>query len=362
MRIATLLLIGLATLASSGCVIVTSYAKLEPQLEQWEQQREFGRSLDALSQIDPQDPDYNKAAKVRKQIEKRASEYEQQVRKETYQKQEKGDWAGALDQYDEALAKHPKSAVIKDGLAKLHQQQRQQLDLLEQQRLIQHGEWLRDVLPVYREITNVDPRSLEAKQRLQRVVDEAKGIANELALIGNKALADNDLNTAEATLPLAFKLSNDPVIEESLNSLRAKQKQQSAKQREARRKREQQVRAARQKKEKAISTLEKEYQRAFSKQDFNTARKRLREIEKVDRRYSKLAEMKRTLQQAIDSKVAKLFDAGVSAYSRGQFEQAARNWRNALELDPKHQQAQESLERAEKVLENIQRLKEKQGE
>jgi tetratricopeptide (TPR) repeat protein len=362
MRTATFLLIGLGTLANSGCVIVTSYAKLEPQLEQWEQQREFGRSLDALSQIDPQDPDYNKAAEVRKQIEKRASEYEQQVRKETYQKQEKGDWAGALDQYDEALAKHPKSAVIKDGLAKLHQQQRQQLELLEQQRLIQHGEWLRDVLPVYREITTVDPRSLEAKQRLQRVVDEAKGIANELALIGNKALADNDLKTAEATLPLAFKLSNDPVIEESLNSLRAEQKQQSAKQREARRKRERQVRAARQKKEEAISTLEKEYQRAFGKQDFNTARKRLREIEKVDRRYSKLAEMKRTLQQAIDNKVAKLFDAGVSAYSRGQFEQAARNWRNALELDPKHQQAQESLERAEKVLENIQRLKEKQGE
>ena len=115
------------------------------------------------------------------------------------------------------------------------------------------------------------------------------------------------------------------------------------------------------KKEHTISTLVKRYDSAFAKQDYHTARKQLAELKKVDRRYSKLPSMNRTLQNAIDDKVAQLFDAGVSAYSRGLFEQAAREWRNALKLEPNHQQAKENLERAEKVLKNLERLKEKQG-
>ncbi len=361
MKITSVLLIGLSAVVHSGCVVVSSYAKLEPQLVQWENDREFGRALDALGQIDPKDPDYSKASKVRKQLERQATEYEQQVRKETAQKQKKGDWAAVLDQYDEALAKHPKSVVIKDGLAKLHLQQRETLDQLEQKRLIQHGEWLRDVLPVYHEIANVDPRNSEAQNRLKRIIGEAKAISQELALLGNKALADNDLNTAEATLPLAFKLNNDPVIEESLKALRAKQKQRSTQLQQTRRKKEQRAREKQKKKEDTISTLVKRFDSAFAKQDYHSARNHLTELKKVDRRYGKLPAMNLSLQKAIDNKVARLFDAGVSAYSRGLFEQAAQEWRNALKLEPNHQQAKENLERAEKVIKNLERLKEKQG-
>ncbi len=362
MRRLSLFLIALTTVLNSGCVTVTSYAKLEPQLAQWEKDREYGRALDALGQIDPVDPDYSKAASVRKQLEKQATEYEQQVRGETAQKQQKGDWAAALDQYDEALSKLPTSAVIKDGLAKLHQQQRNTLNKLELQRLTQHGEWLQGVIPIYQEIATVDPRSSEARSRLNRITREARSIAKELSLAGNKALADNDLDTAEKTLPLAFSLHDDPVIAESLKTLRSKQKRQQAKHNETRRKKAQRARAAKEKKERSTSTLVGGYNRAFAKQEFDKARKQLIELEKVDRRYSKLPEMKRTLQQAIDEKVTTLFESGVSAYSRGQFEQAATHWREALKLDPKHLQARESLERAEKVLKKLERLKQKQGE
>lgn len=361
MRLILLFLIGAGVISLNGCVVVTSYAKLEPQLEQWENNREYGRALDALGQIDPKDPDYSKAAQTRKHIETRASEYEQQVRKETYNKQKKGDWAGALDQYDEALSKLPKSVVIRDGLAKLHQQQRESLDKLEIERLTKHGEWLQEVIPIYQEIATVNPRSNDAQARLKRIISEAHDIAHELFLSGSKALANNDLKTAETTLTLALSLHDDPVIEESLNTLRARQSKQAEQQRSSQRRKEQQARAQRQKREQTTSALVKRYDSAFAKQDFQLARNLLVEIEKVNRRYSKLPQMKTELQKAIDDKVTRLFDAGVSAYSRGQFEQAARNWRSALQLNPKHQQARESLERAEKVLENIERLKDKQG-
>lgn len=362
MRAVPLLFIGVAVALTSGCTTVTSFSKLEPQLSTWEEEREYGRALDALGQVDPVDPDYGKAAKLRKQLEKRATDYEQQVRKETAQKLNQGDWAGALDQYDGALSRLPKSVVIRDGLAKLHQQQRETLEELELQRLIQHGEWLRDIIPVYQEIANVDPRSSSAQSRLRGITGEAREIARELALAGNKALADNDLETAEKTLPLAYELHDDPVIEESLNRLRSSQSKLTARNRAARQQREQQARAAKERKQRDIAALVQRYDEAFAKQDFDTARKQLAKLEKVDRRHSKLTSMKQALHEAIDGKVQTLFDSGVSAYSRGLFEQAAKQWREALKLDPSHQPSQDNLQRAEKVLQNIERLKEKQGE
>ncbi|MEN8168953.1 MAG: hypothetical protein ABFS08_01850 [Pseudomonadota bacterium] len=355
-----LLLFILLTLLQTGCIPATSYIELKPQLEQWEKDREYGQALQALGQIDPKDPDYTKAAQVRKQVEKRASDYEQLVRKETYKKQKKGDWAAALDQYDEALRKHPRSVVIKDGLAKLHQQQRETINKLEHKRLIQHGEWLRDVLPVYLEGARVDPRNSAAQDRLKRIISEAEDISGELALLGNKAMADNDIKSADTTLTLAFKLNDDPVIEESLKTLRAKQRQANKKYRETQSKNKKIAQTKQKKRKRTIRAITKRYDKAFAKQDFLTAKKLLNEIEKTDRSYNKLSSMKRTLQKAIDTKVSRQFDAGVSAYSRGLFEKAASEWRNVLKLNSSHQQAKENLERAEKVLEKIERLKSKQ--
>lgn len=358
-RVATLLS-ALSVVFYSGCATL-NYAELEPQLKLWEVDHEYGRSIDALGQIDPKDPDYARAAKQRKQIEKKAAEYEQQVRRETSRKLKKGDWAAALDQYDEALSKYPTSAVIKDGLAKLHQQQRDTLEELELKRLIRHGEWLTGVIPFYQDIVRVDPRSSDAQNRLKRIQNEASSIARQLAVIGNKALADNALKKAEATLPLALQLDNDPVIEESLNSLRARQKKIKATQQQARQEKQQEREDEKKKRQRTIKTLLKRYQQAFAKEDFVTARQQLAAIEKVDPKYNKLASMQGTLQKATDNKVAQLFERGVSAYSRGLFEQAASEWRSVLKLDANHQQAKENLERADKVLKKIESLKQKQG-
>lgn len=362
MRRFPLLAVCLCATLYSGCATVTSYAKLEPQLEQWQQEDEYGYALDALERIGPKDPDYPKASQLRKQFEKMAAEYEQRVRKETDRLQKKGDWAAALDQYDVALAKYPKSAVIKDGLAKLHQVQRKTVDSLEFKRLIQHGEWLRNTIPVYRDISRVDPRSSAAQKRLEAIQLEAAKVAKELVVIGNKALANDDLNLADATLPLAYDLHDDPVIEESLATLREIQQRLAQAQREERRKREQRTRAREEKRKREIDNLEKAYRQAFDKRDYLTAGEKLKRLAALDKNHAKLPAMQNNLKAAIDKQVTQLFERGVSAYSRGQFEKAADYWRQALRLAPDHQPARESLDRAEKVLEKIRSLKQKQGD
>lgn len=361
MKLLSLFIVALTVALQSGCVIVTSYAKLEPKLKQWETEREYGRALDALNKVDPKDPDYAKAARKRMQVERSATQYEQKMRKEAGNLLKKGDWAAALDLYDEALDKYPKSAVIRDGLAKLHQQQSEALARLELKQLVRHGVWLREVLPVYRDIARTDPRNSDAQNRLARIETEAAGVAQELALIGNKALANNELNTADATLPLALKLSGDPVIEGSVNSLHKELEQLEKKRLESRRLSEQKARTAQKKKERTISAIKKRYQKAVAEKKYLSARYYLKELEEIDRRHPEVVGLKKSLRATIEKEVSRLFESGVNAYSRGQFEQAAKAWRTLLKLEPEHLQAKENLERAEKVLDNIQRLKEKQG-
>lgn len=361
MRILSLILLSLSLISLYGCTTFSSYSRVEPQLASWEKDDEYGRSLDALSQIDPKDPDYTTAAKRRKQIEKDAANYERRIRRETQQKLNKGDWAAALDQYDEALSKHPKSSVIKDGLAKLNRQQQETLEALERKRLIQHGKWLRDLIPVYKDIARINPRSYDAQNKLGRITSEAEEIASELAVIGNKALADNNLNVANTTLLLAADLSDALVISESLNTLRAKKKQAKSKKHRLQQEKTRKAKALEEKRQRRLNQLLSQYKQALAQQDYVSARSQLLKIEEISPHNSSLSHMRSSLQATIDNKVSDLFAAGVSAYSRGHFEEAVQQWRDTLLLDENHQQAKENLERAEKVLENIKNLKTKQG-
>jgi tetratricopeptide (TPR) repeat protein len=347
-------------LLQSGCAMLTSYSKMEPQVNKWVESQQYDRALDALGNVDPKDPAYQEAAKKRRQVEAMAASYEQDIRRKTRNDLDQGHWEAALDTYDEALDRLPQSAVLKDGLAQLHHEQEEKLEQLELERVLAHAQWLRKTLPTYEAIARVDPRSRSARQRLMEKREEAEEIAAELALHGNRALADNRLDTAEQTLPLAAALSDAPAIAESLKKLQQQQANRQAKLRAEREQRRQRQRAAEVAREKKIAALLKGYQQAYADKDFNQARRELEALQRADRGNSRWDKLAAELEQATEHEAERLFELGVTAYSRGQFEQAATHWRKALELRPEHKPAQENLERAERVLEKLQELKKKQ--
>lgn len=352
----------LLTMALSGCVTTGNYARFEPQLDQWLQQKEYGRALNALSRVDPTDPDYSKAAEQRKKVEALAANYEQQVRKETREQQGRGDWAAALDLYDIALDRLPTSAILKDGLAKLTMQQREALNELELKRLLQHGQWLRQTLPITADMARIDPRNTDARRQHEKTQQEAELIANELAQYGNRALADNDLKSANLTLSLAAELSNSPVIEESRKKLRKQQDSVEAQERREREQRREQNQRASVERERREAEIEERYRSAFTKRNYAEARRQLQRLHSYSPNHPRVDAMEQQLEKAIQAESDRLYDIGISAYSRGQFESAAKAWREALSINPNHQAARDSLERAEKVLEKIEALKQKQAQ
>lgn len=330
----------------AGCAVFTSYKSAEPQIVEWIDAKQYGRALEALSSVDPTDPEYPQAAEKRKEVEALAARYEQDVRRQTRGDIRNGKWAKALNTYDEALDRLPKSAIIKDGLAQLHQEQAEELERLEMKRLLDHAQWLRETLPTYRLITRVDPRNSNAKNRLEKIESEATKVADELALFGNKALADDRIEAADRILSIAAELSKTPAITESLKKLRQQQAQAKAR-----------LKVVEQNKTKEVNKYLQRYNAAFAKKDFISARNHLNMLKKADRGNSKWLKLDRKLDQTIAREVERLFENGVSTYSRGNYEQAAALWSKVLELDPDHKQAKESLDRAQRVLEKLKELK-----
>lgn len=349
----------------SGCALLSThynYSDSETQIEQWIGEQQYGRALSALGRIEPKDPHYLEAANKRKQVEALVASYEQEIRQQNRQRLSQGNWAAALDSYDEALARLPESMVLKDGLAQLHQQQAEKLEQLELKRLKNKGRWLKQTLPIYRDIARVDPRNRNAKRRLEKIQLEAEAVADELALHGNRAQANNELEAATELLELAAELSSAPAIQESLNKLNEKRSAVAKKARSEREKRLRQQRAAEQQRQRTLKELLVKFEQTFAQNEFDAARRYLAALANAGMKSDQYRTLEQRLNTATDREASRLFEIGVNAYSRGQYAEAATHWREVLKLKPDNKQAKENLERAERVLEKLRELEQKQGQ
>jgi tetratricopeptide (TPR) repeat protein len=350
MRPARLLWLLIPLLLQTGCTVFTSYQQGETQINQWIKEKQYGNALKSLANIDPTDPDYPIAAKKRKQVEALAASYEHGIRQKNERLLKAGKWAEALDSYDDALDRLPDSAVLKDGLSQLHQEQTQELERLELKRLFSYGTWLKEVLPIFDDLVRVDPRSSTAKARQQRMRKEADSLAEELTQYGNRALANNQLTSAERLLTLASQLSDTPTIRESLKNL--KEQKIANKQHQ---------KALALKRKSITDNLLKQFDKSFSRKQFSRSRKQLKALADAGLEKNSYNKLQKKLQQAIDREASRLMRSGVNAYSRGQFELAVKNWKLVLELQPDNKQANDSLQRAEKVLKRLKELRTKQA-
>lgn len=324
--------------------------------------KQYGRALDVLARIDPKAPDYSEKAEFRRHVEALAGSYEQAIRAQTREDVEAGNWKAALDLYDEALARLPQSVVLRDGLAQLHQQQKQELERLDTERLLAQGNWLKDTLPTYRQIAQVDPRSRATSQQLDRIQQQAVEIAKQLAQIGNRALANDDLYTASETLLLARELSDAPAISDSVDKLQQQLEALSAEQEQQNSKRRQQAQAAERAHQREVSQYHDKYTAARADNDYLAAREQLRQLRSLDPKNPAWQQEQETLDAIITARTEQLFKEGINAYSHGQYEKAAESWRETLSLDPRHKLAKDNLERAERVLERIRTLQQGQGD
>lgn len=357
----TLFLLGLV-IALGGCnLIPVKEDDLDPQIEAWVGDRAYGRAIDALTRIDPKNPRYPHFAERRRQVETLAADYERETVAQARKELARGNWAAALDRYDVAMVRLPKSTGLRDGLAQLHQEQataiaREELDLL-----IARARWLRDSLPDVEAIARITPRDREAQKRLAEHLEQLDTAARRLARLGAAAFRAGDYRAAERALPLAAELSAAEEVKQPYTELKAWAGEQQARKQAARdqRLKEAQAReaAAKRRFEKAMAA----YRAAVDNGGLREALGLLGKLEEMAPGNDALGEERTRLTTAIREETLRLYETGVGLYSRGEFEKAVEVWRRAIELSPDHRETRESLDRAERVIEKLQQLRDKQA-
>jgi tetratricopeptide (TPR) repeat protein len=360
-RTRALALLGLV-LALGGCnLIPVKEDDLDSQIETWVGDKAYGRAIDALTRIDPKNPRYPHFAERRRQVEALAADYERETVAQARKELARGNWAAALDRYDAALERLPKSTVLRDGLAELHQEQstavaREELDLL-----IARARWLRDTLSDVEAIARIAPRDRDAQRRLADHREQIDAAARRLAGLGAAAFRAGDYRAAERALPLAVELSAAEEVKQPYAELKAWAGERQARKQAARDQRLKETQAREAAAKRRFQTAMKAYRAAVDKGELRAALDLLGKLDEMAPDDAALAEERTRLSGALQEETLRLYETGVSLYSRGEFEQAVEVWRRATRLNPDHRETRENLERAERVIEKLQQLRDKQA-
>jgi tetratricopeptide (TPR) repeat protein len=227
--------------------------------------------------------------------------------------------------------------------------------------LIARARWLRDTLPDVEAIARITPRDRGAQERLDDHLEQIDTAARRLASLGAAAFRAGDYRAAERALPLAVELSDAEEVKQPYAQLKAWAGERQARKQAVRdqRLKETQARetAAKRRFEKAMA----DYKAAVDKNILPEAVGLLGKLEEMAPGNEALAEERARLTTAVHEETARLYETGVSLYSRGEFEKAVEFWRRALQLRPDHREARENLDRAERVIEKLRQLRDKQA-
>ncbi|MFZ2313602.1 MAG: hypothetical protein WAV82_13400, partial [Methylobacter sp.] len=104
-----------------------------------------------------------------------------------------------------------------------------------------------------------------------------------------------------------------------------------------------------------------DFKKAYEENNLMKAQQLMRKLEKFSINNKELQELSRQLDNDVAEHVQDLIETGITYYSRQQYEQAISSWKEAQILDPKNERLTADIGRAERVLEKLHSLREKQG-
>ncbi len=347
----TLLL--LALLFLHGCAHLDHFDSSKDRVQlvdQYLAEQEYSKALTLISNTSKEDPQARKLEERRKTILDQLQTYEEQTIAIALKQERKNDWPGAKLTYEEALKKHNTSKALDEAQEAMLKRFHSRMAALEREELIGTGEWLSKKLPLLRTLQESDPGNLIIQWRYSRTENEAEEIARELVKIGEQMLAENNLAMAQRILPLAAELASGPESESAVLRLDSKLKNREVKKQKSRRI------IAQKKDKKEIEAFNK----AMAHGKLSEARLHLSRLTPTTKKSVDAELMQERLDRAISNYIQEEVSIGDSFYRAGEYEQSIKAWQNILKLEPGNETVQNKLKRAEKVVEKLNTLQERQ--
>lgn len=324
------------------------------EVEQLLNEQRYGTALSRIQELSQKEPDNQELVKLRHEAIYQAFRYEQQMIAEAQARQDEGDWKGALDTIDEALLRHPDSTALQQTRTELKAEQERRLAELDTDLMLARGNWLLEEKGVLERRRTLAGASWTDGWKLTDIDDELARMQPALILQGERALKAGKLTLAESCFSLAQRIQSDPAARKGLNAIyRTRKKQQSA---SREREHKAQIRQLRHQ----FETFLEEAREALARDDLLTARDALAAANAIDSGDPALAQLRANYQPRQEARVEQLITEGNSLYRRGLFHQARDLWREVVTLDPGNTLAQARLDRAERVIEKLERLRSQQ--
>ena len=357
MKLRRLLLLVTLLAQLGGCAYVSTLAgDFDQRIDHWVAEREYGKALNAIDWVRPDDPRYRELQAKRAMIEKLARAYEKDIIGKAQALAGQGDWSGALSLYDQALAHLPNSRALRKGRDRLSVIQLSRSRELEHDLVVQRGKWLARAIPVQERLAQVNPRDRETRRRLEDLRREAHEIADKLYADGTDAINADDIPRAQSSLSLAAQLEDAPKIGAALKRVRNRRARSVRHAQKAREK------AANEKHQQQVDATVAQYRDALAHGEYVRAQALMMQLEGLAGSDPTIDGMRANLDRTVHARVERYLQDGATAYSLGNFEQALGLWDKALELEPNNTRAKERAERARRVLRNVRELRQKQAE
>lgn len=345
-RIISILLAAVTLHNLSGCAFLHSLDRdLDKQVDIWVEQHEYTRALDALRLVSKTHPKYALLVKKQAEVTKAANVYEKNKLKEANDFIARQQWHDAEKSLNESLEKLPDSERLQASYHDFIQQRAQYLKSLYYQLYINKAEWLVKNKDVNQELARAMPTDRDTKKAITQHQQEVQHVYQQLLVCGIEGMNINDLDLAEQCFLLANELQPSDKIKTTIADIQNK------------------LAKLEQKKTVILSKRGKylldKAQQEMQAGKLKNARNVYNSIPAADKRHGLVRAYKQEMDNRIQSNVSEGIELGRKLYSQGEVERALAVWYDLRELAPDNEHLISHIDRAERVLKKVKRLRKK---
>ncbi len=310
--------------------------------------QQYGYAREVIAKVPETHPDYQQVVSLRKEIDQQATAYEQSVLSDGKKLEQQGQWYQAQQAYRQALQRLPESEKLQAAAQVLGIKQKDRVARLEVDLLIAQGEWLKQNLVIRNELALIASTNWLKESQRGELQKRSRKLAAELGRHGRLALEQGALARAEQLLSFAMQLHPSESIAEAQHDLVKQQQAIVDKQQQAI------IQSRKFMRKKLVTSL----QQAIEENQLSEASLFVTRIKLMGTLNEKEQQLVQQLASLVQKQVADDMTQGVELYGQGKYQQAIEVWRHVLTLEPGNEQAPAHIERAERILEKLQRLRE----
>lgn len=329
-------------LLTAGCKVQPPAAPPAPDVAQLQAQHLY---VEALAALDINSPDYDDR---RAELLAAAAQYKAQLLQELGELTRLQQFAEARRMLATARPHLPESNELNRfaenldaAAARFQQRQLDEIVILRSNTLLKEQ-------ALYRSLHKAAD-SPELEQLIARQAADAEFFAAQLAQLGTRALAQNELSKATLYLGHANQLAPSDELAQQLK--RAEQALATSKQKR--------LTARSTEREQHYKELTAALQQSMQQRDYATARLQIEQLKALNIRVDEVESAQEQLDRAIAAFVARQLDTGNRLYSDGHLEEALQHWRRAAALEPSPQLT-ERMEKAQRFIDRLEQLRAKQ--